>query len=76
VSAAQGARKPLTDFASAPSNKGTHVDAMPAQFEFNLCTPATGVQPHHEMSTDDTTTTKPFGLRAAWLHFANKNEIR
>ena len=49
---------------------------MPAQFETNFCTPATGVQPHHEMSTDDTTTTEPFGLRAAWLHFANKIEIR
>ncbi|WIY27511.1 hypothetical protein [Parasedimentitalea psychrophila] len=49
---------------------------MPAQIEANLCTPATGAQQRREMAGDATTTTEPFGLRAAWLHFANQIEIR
>ncbi|WIY24479.1 hypothetical protein [Parasedimentitalea psychrophila] len=52
------------------------MDAMPAQFETNICAPATGAQEHREMTGDATTTTEPFGLRAAWLHFANQIEIR
>ena len=49
---------------------------MPAQFETKFCTPATGAQQSCKMAGDDMPTTEPFGLRAAWLHFANQLEIR
>jgi len=49
---------------------------MPAQFEINPCAPATGAQQRCEVTGGDTATTRPFGLRAAWLHFANEIEIR
>lgn len=46
------------------------------QIEVSKCTPVAAVQRHREKSGSDTKTAEPFGLRAAWLHFANQMEIQ
>jgi len=49
---------------------------MLEQIEVSKCTPVTAVQRHREKSDGDTKTAEPFGLRAAWLHFASQMEIQ
>ncbi|WIY25787.1 hypothetical protein [Parasedimentitalea psychrophila] len=52
------------------------MDAMQLQIEVAKCAPPAAVQEHRKESNCDTKTAEPFGLHAAWLHFANQMEIR
>lgn len=49
---------------------------MQIQIEAAKCTAATAVQKDHETNDSNTKAAEPFGLRAAWLHFANDMEVR
>lgn len=52
------------------------MDAIRVQIEGAKCTAPTAVQEHRTMSSNNPMPAEPFGLKAAWLHFANQLEIR